>query len=70
MVYRYESSQASELTEKSAQKKSIQEINQAIIELGAKAERHACASRQWAEKAFAAALRAKQVFSKQSPPLE
>ncbi|WP_413582344.1 hypothetical protein [Bdellovibrio sp. HCB288] len=64
MVYRYESRQVYEAADKSAQKKSIQETNQAILELGAKAERHACASRQWAEKAFAAAFRAKQVFSK------
>ncbi|WP_413558253.1 hypothetical protein [Bdellovibrio sp. HCB209] len=72
MAYRFESSRVYEsvvenqriVSVKSAQNKSMQEINQAIWELGKKADEYAQASSLWASKAFEAALKAKQVFAK------
>lgn len=62
MAYRYESSAVYE--RKSSAARTMAEITQTIWDLGQKAEHYAqqaCAS---SAKAFAAAMKAKQVFSK------
>ncbi|UYL09826.1 hypothetical protein B9G69_004455 [Bdellovibrio sp. SKB1291214] len=71
MAYRYESSQTFESMVngsakqlKTAEKKSMQEITKAIWDLGVKADSYAQASSLWSAKAFAAVMKAKQVFSK------
>ncbi|WP_413292975.1 hypothetical protein ACLSU7_16390 [Bdellovibrio sp. HCB185ZH] len=62
MAYRYESSAVYE--NKRVQNLTMQEITQAIWELGQKADEYAQKACISSEKAQAAVMKAKQVFSK------
>ncbi|QDK46456.1 hypothetical protein DOM22_15435 [Bdellovibrio sp. ZAP7] len=62
MAYRYESSAVYET--KRVQNLTMQEINQAIWELGQKADEYARKACISSKKAAAAVMKAKQVFSK------